>query len=312
MASSIKNVIVIGASGSIGPHIVSALLENGFSVSALTRTTSSATFPSTVIVYRTDYSKASLVEAFEGQDAVVSGIATFSAYQQADIIDAAVAAGVKRFVPSEYGVDTSLPQIAELLPPALPKQKTVEYLRAKESFGLSWTGVVVGGFFDWALQIPGLLAWNLPARTATIFDGGDVEFEATNVAQIARGVAAALSSAHVEDTKNKYIYINSFTITQNQILSALEEVTGDKFVVTHSTKAELAKQALEMLKSWETSSLGYPVGSLELITAAIYGNGGLNEFSKTKGLWNERLGLPKEDLKETVAWIVKKNAAGEK
>jgi uncharacterized protein YbjT (DUF2867 family) len=188
------------------------------SVSVLTRITSSATFPSTVTVYCTDYSKASLVEAFKGQDAVVSTIATFSTHQQADIIDAAVATGVKRFIPSEYGVDTSLPQIADLLPPTLPKQKTVEYLRTKESSGLSWTGVIVGGFFNWALQIPSLLAWNLPARTATIFDGGDVEFEATNVAQIARDVAAVLSSAHVEDTKNKYIYINSFTITQNQIL----------------------------------------------------------------------------------------------
>jgi hypothetical protein len=82
--------------------------------------------------------------------------------------------------------------------------------------------------------------------------------------------------------------------------------------VTHSTKAELAKQAPEMLKSGETNSLGYPVGSLELITTAIYGNGRLNEFSKTKDLWNERLGFPKEDLKETVAWIVKKYTAGEK
>lgn len=312
MASIIKNVIVIGASGSIGPHIVSALLENRFSVSVLTRITSSATFPSTVTVHRTDYSHASLVDAFKGQDAVVSTIATFSAHQQADIIDAAVTAGVKRFIPSEYGVDTSLPQIAELLVPALPKQKTIEYLRTKESAGLSWTAVIVGGFFDWALKIPGFLGWNIPARTATIFDGGDVEFEMTNVAQIARGVAAALSSAHIEDTKNKYIYINSFTITQNQILAALEEATADKFAVTHSTKAELFKNAQELLKSGKTSGSGSPAGSLELITAAIYGNGGLNEYSKTKGLWNEKLGLPKEDLNETVARIVNSSKASEK
>ena len=314
MSSSIKKVIVIGASGSVGPFIVSSLLENGFTVSVLTRTTSSATFPSTVAVHRTDYSSASLLEAFKGQDAVVSTIATFSTHQQSDIIDAAITAGVKRFVPSEYGVDTSLPQVAELLPPALPKQQTVEYLRSKEASGLSWTGVIVGGFFDWTFKFPGLMGWDLTGRKATVFDGGDVEYEETNVAQIGRAVAAALSADHVEQTKNTYIYINSFTITQNQVLAILEELTGDKFTVSHETKVDLARKGLEAFKhatSAEKSREGdYISGSLELITAAIYGNGGLNEFSKTKGLWNERLGLPKEDLRATLVQVVEGSKAG--
>jgi uncharacterized protein YbjT (DUF2867 family) len=308
MASSIKNVIVIGASGSVGPHIVSSLLENGFAVSVLTRLTSSATFPSSVTVHRTDYSKTSLVEAFKGQDAVVSTIASYSTHQQVDIIDAAVTAGVKRFIPSEYGVDTSLPQIAELLPLALEKQKTVGYLRTKEASGLSWTAVIVGGFFDWALELPGIMGWDVAGRKATIFDGGGVEYEVTNVAQIGRAVAAALSADRLEDTKNRYIYVNSFTITQNQVLASLEELTGDQFAVTGKTKAELVKHGLEVVKraggKVDGSDKEYTAATLGLITAAIYGHGGFNDYSKTKGLWNKRLGLPKEDLKATVARIV--------
>lgn len=310
MDSPIKNIIVIGASGSIGPYIVSALLNNGFSVSVLTRSGSSAAFPSAVTVHRTDYSAPSLLEAFRNQDVVVSTIATLSTYQQASIIDAAVSAGVKRFIPSEYGVDTSLPQIADFLPPALPKQNTVEYLRSKESSGLSWTAIIVGAFFDWSFQYPGLMGWDLAGRKAIVFDGGDVEYEATNVAQIARAVVATLSPVQFEATMNTYIYVNSFTVTQNRILGVLQELTGAKFDVEHKTTEELGKVALEKLRAqtgFETSGGGeYPIGTVEIITAAIYGHGGFNDFSKTKGLWNERLGLPEEELKTTLMRVIKK------
>jgi hypothetical protein len=187
MASAvIKNVIVIGASGSVGPPIVSALLETGFNVSVLTRTSSTATFPATVTVHRGDYSHSCLFSAFEKQDAVVSTIATFSVTQQTSVIDAAIKAGVKRFIPSEYGIDTSLSHILDFVPPAVAKQDVVNYLKTKESAGMSWTAVCVGGFFDWSFKYPGLLGCDLPGRRATIFDGGENEFEMTNIDQIGR------------------------------------------------------------------------------------------------------------------------------
>ncbi len=66
----IKNVIVAGASGGVGPSIISALISKGFSVSVLTRESSTATFGDDVKVYRTDYSAPSLLKALKGQDAV--------------------------------------------------------------------------------------------------------------------------------------------------------------------------------------------------------------------------------------------------
>jgi len=65
------------------------------------------------------------------------------------VIDAAVKAGVKRFIPSEYGIDTSLQHVPELVPPAKGKQEVVAYLKTKEQEGLSWTAICVGAFFDW-------------------------------------------------------------------------------------------------------------------------------------------------------------------
>jgi uncharacterized protein YbjT (DUF2867 family) len=181
MSSQIKNVTIVGASGSIGPSAISALISKGFSASVLTRQSSTTTFQESITVHRTNYSAPPLLQAFEGQDAVVSLIATISTREQASIIDAAVAAGVKRFIPSEYSIDTSNPEVAILIPPAQGKQETIKCLRTKESSGLSWTAIFVGAFFDWAFQRPGLLGRNLPARKAVIFDGGNDESEATNL-----------------------------------------------------------------------------------------------------------------------------------
>lgn len=92
--------MVLGASGSIGPYIVNALLQANFVVSILTRESSTSTFPDNVTVYRTDYEEESLLQAFKGQDAIVSTVATFATHLQVSIINAAVKAGVKRFIPS--------------------------------------------------------------------------------------------------------------------------------------------------------------------------------------------------------------------
>jgi len=130
MACLIKDVIVIDASGSIGPHIVSALLTNGFST-LLTRAISLATFPPEITVHRTDYSTPSLISVFKNQDAVISAIASFSTHQKALTIDAAIEAGVKHFISSEYGVDTSLPQISEFLPATMAKKIRPSICRAR-------------------------------------------------------------------------------------------------------------------------------------------------------------------------------------
>lgn len=76
----------------------------------------------------------------------------------------------------------------------------------------------------------------------TVFDGGDVPYEASNLAQIGRAVAAILSPDHFEKTSNQYVYINSFTLTQNSVIKALEKATGSKFKVTHMSSEEVWKQ----------------------------------------------------------------------
>jgi dihydrodipicolinate reductase len=151
MSSIIKNVIIIGAGGRLGPSILSAFdSDQHFTVSVLTRNSSKSTFPSHIKVHRVsdDYPEAELLEAFKGQDAIISTMATAGVKQQEAIIDVAIKAGVKRFVPSEFGSDTTEKAVAVIPQYFHDKVETVEYLKGKEKEGLTWTSFVTGPMFD--------------------------------------------------------------------------------------------------------------------------------------------------------------------
>ena len=149
---SIKNIILIGAGGHLGPSLLTALSTTPhFTVSILARKSSQSSFPPHVKTIRIadDYPEAKLLEAFKGQDAVVSAIATANMGRQKAMIDAAVQAGVKRFVSSEFGSDTLNEKAMAILPQYLAgKRATVEYLKGKEREGLSWTAFSTGCFFE--------------------------------------------------------------------------------------------------------------------------------------------------------------------
>lgn len=289
--ASIKKVVVVGASGNVGKSAVKALLESHFEVTGLTRQTSSATLPTGVRHLRTDMSASSLAAAFAGQDAVVSTLSSITPdgdlALQTSFIDAAIAAGVKLFIPSEYGVDTSDRAAPKYLPFLSDKLATLDYLRSKEA-EISWTAIVSGSMFDWGLQIPGFAGWDVPNRTVTIYNGGSIPYEATSLDQVGRAITTCLERPEL--VKNQHVYINSFTATQNQILQALESATGDTFKVSQGSVDELFQGGKEMVEN------GQPFGVLGMLAGVVYGKGGLANYSVTKGIWNEKLELPQEDL----------------
>jgi saccharopine dehydrogenase-like NADP-dependent oxidoreductase len=154
-SSASQKVIIVGATGNLGPHLVSAIdSDPHFQVSILSRDSSDCSkFPQHIPVHRVDNYDASdtkLVQILTGQDVIISAIATQAVLQQKAIINAAVKAGVKHFVPSEYGHDTRNERAAQLLPPCFftHKKQIVEYLQSKEAEGLKWTAFVTGPFFE--------------------------------------------------------------------------------------------------------------------------------------------------------------------
>jgi hypothetical protein len=146
---------------------------NAFNLTVLSRKCSKSTFPSNIKVCKVDddYPLDQLVAAFRGHDALVSALPGRPYTVHLRMIDVAVQAGVKRFIPSEYGNNTCT-AAADLVPLYADKAKVVAYLKTKESTGLTWTAIHAGQFFDWGLE-SGWLDYHLEGKRVTIYDSGE-------------------------------------------------------------------------------------------------------------------------------------------
>jgi len=244
-------VAIVGATGNLGPVIVKALLEHKFEVTAVTFNNpedpkyADLKAKGVKVVGANIDDKASLVHAFHGIDAVISTVGGALFGKQNHLVDAAIEAGVKRFIPSEFGVSDQDPALKDeaLLQ---PKIHTIHHLEEVAKQGkITWTGIATGPFFDWGLQ-NGFLQFDLKTHEAVFYDEGKPHITFSNLADI--GLWVALTLQHPEKTENKYLQLGTVVATQLEIFEVLEKVTGQKWhVKAHKTTAEakhLAKEAL--------------------------------------------------------------------
>ncbi|KAH6722881.1 hypothetical protein BKA61DRAFT_500897 [Leptodontidium sp. MPI-SDFR-AT-0119] len=288
--SSIVNVLVVGASGNIGPAIVQHLLSANFNVSLLSRDGSiHSAFPS-IKVFQTDYSEASLAQACKGQDAIVSTMSALATMTQAKIIDAAILNGVKRFIPSDFGLNT--PDI--VVSTTKPKKQILDYLdeRASQNLDFTWTAIGAAPLFDWTLK-SGFLGTSIPNRTSTIIDSGNEAYITTTIPQIARAIVGVLQKPTL--TANKYLLITSFRTTQNQILETAQRATGQKFEVTKVDAEAWKKEGVEMLQRGDFRGIGRFWGWFLCKDGEGHG-----APEKEIIVGNEVLELPQEDMEEVI------------
>lgn len=89
--------------------------------------------------------------ALEGQDAIISFLTPPATEYQNLAADAAVAANVKRFIPSEWGMNTTILDntiFGKLLSDKTTTQSHLAKLSKDNDF-FSWTGISTGLWFDW-------------------------------------------------------------------------------------------------------------------------------------------------------------------
>ncbi|KAJ0384681.1 hypothetical protein COL922a_007840 [Colletotrichum nupharicola] len=285
---SIKTVAVVGASGLVGLRVVKSLQDHGFTITAISRTSSTATFPAGVAVRKADLSSVeSLTAALAGQNAVVSAIST-------------VAAGVKRFIPSEYGLNTRNLKGEILGDWLIAKTEAVDYLieKAKAHEGLTWTGIGTSLFFDWSIT-RGIYGIDLANKSIDIFDSGNQKVSTTSLVFLAEGIAAVLK--HPDETANQYINIIEFDVTQNQLLKLFEEETGAKWTVNHKTADEVNEEGKRKLSAG--GRFPFEEFLIKYHFADVPGHS-IPEGGKA----NKVLELPQSDLREFVKGYIKENS----
>ena len=197
-----------------------------FNVTVIKRQSSTASFPDSVKVQTADLSSVDSVTAvFKGQDAVVSTVGMGGVLGQVTLVEAAAAAGVKRFLPSEFGSNLENPKVAAL-PVFGHKIETLKAIHkaVAANSDFTYTQVVNGAFLDWGLEKNLLLNWQ--ESKPRIYDRGTNVFSATTLASVGQAVVGVL--AHPDETKNRPVFVKDIDLTQNQLLALAKKVLPGK------------------------------------------------------------------------------------
>ncbi|KAH7339250.1 hypothetical protein BKA66DRAFT_479573 [Pyrenochaeta sp. MPI-SDFR-AT-0127] len=300
MTMAIKNVALAGATGNAGAPILNSLLvSNLFNVTVLTRPGSKHTFPPAVTVKPVDYaSLASLTAALEGQDVLINTTSIEHVEQHVALIDAALAARVARYFPSDFGLDTYKPAIAAL-PIFEGPAAALKYMHEKctaPGSPTTYTVVHNGGFLDWCFETA-FLGVDPREKQATIFDEGTNEIAYTTQEWVGKAVVAILCK--LEETKNRSVFVANTYVSQKKLLELSKEVVGaDGWTVGAKSTDQMLAKSMEALENGTIDLEGI----LDFIRVAD---------AKYETKWetddNELLGIPRfsdEDIKEVIRKVV--------
>jgi len=220
---TIKTVAVLGATGQIGNCLSHALLENSQKVVVVSRKKTAKNkailealeSKGAVLKYCEDYSDIeSMSDILCGCDVVVASVQAskeFLEEVEPKLLKAAIKAGVKRFVPNEFGAHTQ----------GLAYGDGVIFDRKKRfqeqlfASGIEWTLFYNGGIFDYFL--PNLRFFD----KITTFGDIDIPLYTHDIKDIGKIAALAV----VDDrTANQCVQMDFNVLTQREMLKDLKEI----------------------------------------------------------------------------------------
>jgi hypothetical protein len=151
LCQSITDTTNPQASGNFGTPITAALISANFNITIITRTTSTTTHPASIPIIRTNYTLDALTTAFTNQDAVICVVGPGGISLQKTFIDAAVAAGVFRFIIDDFGWGLTTKGFKEFSAIHASRREGWDYAakKAEEVPSFTWTGLSTGNPIDW-------------------------------------------------------------------------------------------------------------------------------------------------------------------
>jgi hypothetical protein len=170
-----------------------------------------------------------LTNILQGQDAAIATIKGSEIDVQKRLADAAVQADVKRFIPEDFGsCDSSSPLTQELVPLYKNRTEIRDYAAqlSKAYPYFDWTTIVCGHFFDYSPDF--IRVWPQKGR-ADILDDGERKSSASTLERVGEATARILERP--EETRDRMVYVQSFCVSQNEVIAAFERVMGRKLEV---------------------------------------------------------------------------------
>lgn len=224
--------------------------------------------------------------------------------QQSRLIEAAAAAKVQWVFPNEWGFDPDNEGLLQDIPITRGKGAIRSQIETTKS---SWIGITCGFWYEFSLGGGSdRYGFDFAERTMTFFDDGKTRINTSTWPQCGRAVASLLSlkvlpddesdkSTTLSQFRNKMVYISSFTVNQKEMFDSVSRVTGtsaDDWEINYEETPARYKAATEAMQKGDHSAFA------RMMYTRVFYNDGAGNYEASKGLHNDVLGLPKEDLDE--------------
>lgn len=250
-----SKVLIIGATGKLGYHIAKASIEGSHPTFALVRDSAfsdplksdklrSLSDAGAVLLKGSLEDQKSLVEAVKKVDAVICAIPGTQALAQQNLIRAIKLAGnIKRFIPSEFGLDPEKVQISGMDYNFYSSK--AEIRRMVEDEGIPYTYISCNFFMSYLL--PSLVQPGLktpPRDQVTIFGDGNVKGVFVKEADVA---AFTISAVDDPRTLNKVMYLRPAgnVYSMNELVEIWESKIGKKLERLYVSEEELLTRIKE-------------------------------------------------------------------
>lgn len=254
-------ILVAGATGSLGEKICRELLSRGANVRALIRTGSSPEKIKTlqdagIETFSVDYNDTSqLTTTCSGVSCVVSALAGLHEViveAQSQLLDAAVDAGVPRFIPSDFCTDYT--QLPEGCNRNFDLRKT--FSRIAESRPIRLTSVF-NGAFSYVLRF-GIPLLNQKDQSIAYYEGkADWKIDFTSL----EDTAAFTAAAALDDSAPRFLHIAGFRASPEDFVALSRKVFGTPFRLEHNGTLDQFKETIEKVRK------AHPEGEHELYPA---------------------------------------------
>lgn len=235
-----KNVIVVvGATGNLGGRIVTALLKKGAQVRAIVRPGSDPANVDELSAKGVTVIRSEMTDAHELAPTLADAAVLISAVQglgdvivgtQSVLLDAAVAAGVPRFIPSDFASDFT--QQA----PGLNRNFDLrrEFQTRLDNAPIQATSILNGAFGEILLYGTPLL--DFKQQQVGYWDDADWHIDFTTMDDTAAFTAAAA----LDPTTPRFLRIASFQISPNELATVAERAGKGHFALVRlGSRADL-------------------------------------------------------------------------
>jgi len=248
-----QTIAVFGATGNIGTNLVKALLKDkSLKITIIARPDSLKSkksiydqFVGATIKEVQDLTNVDQVaNALEGIQVVISTVAGTALQDQIPFIKASQKAGVKRFYPSEYGIDDhSFPAIKH---PLIDAKKELRKLVLDSDLQLV---VAFTGFFaEWAISP--FYAFNFDTHSVEIVGDGNQKISFSTLEQTGEIIAQSINHPKLQSGKEIYFSAAGFVATENEIIAIKEKSTGKTWTKTFITVEQAEKRVATNNNPW--------------------------------------------------------------